>query len=202
MFGKVRRGAADRDDAVLPAQPVRRGQGLRPLDHRELPRELRPARHAAASCSTTRSPRRGLEFVDAQGHATASPASSSASTPSCASATWTPQRDWGFAGDYVEAMWLMLQQDEPDDFVMCHRRDALGARVLRARVRPRRARLRATTSSSTSSSSGRPRSTCSSAIRPRHETMLGWKPKTSFAELVRMMVDADLDLLSGRLRHS
>ncbi len=31
--------------------------------------------------------------------------------------------------------------------------------------------------------------------------VLGWKPKTSFAELVRMMVDADLDLLSGRLRH-
>jgi len=28
------------------------------------------------------------------------------------------KRDWGFAGDYVEAMWLMLQQDEPDDFVI------------------------------------------------------------------------------------
>ena len=48
------------------------------------------------------------------------------------------QRDWGFAGDYVEAMWLMLQQDEPDDYVVSHRRDALGARVLRDRVRPRR----------------------------------------------------------------
>src|ERR1041384_6912650 len=30
-----------------------------------------------------------------------------------------PQRDWGFAGDYVEAMWLMLQQDKPDDYVVC-----------------------------------------------------------------------------------
>ena len=35
-----------------------------------------------------------------------------------ASATSTPQRDWGFAGDYVEAMWLMLQQDAPDDYVV------------------------------------------------------------------------------------
>ena len=37
---------------------------------------------------------------------------------SCGWATSTPQRDWGFAGDYVEAMWLMLQQDEPDDYVV------------------------------------------------------------------------------------
>ena len=41
MFGKVQASAAERDDAVLPAQPLRRGQGLRPLDHRQLPRKLR-----------------------------------------------------------------------------------------------------------------------------------------------------------------
>ena len=50
------RGAADRADALLPALPVRRGEGLRPLHHRQLPRVLRPARDAAGSCSTT-SPR-------------------------------------------------------------------------------------------------------------------------------------------------
>ena len=47
------------------------------------------------------------------------------------------RRDWGFAGDYVEAMWLMLQADEPADYVDRHRGRALGARVrgrgLRAR---------------------------------------------------------------------
>ncbi len=32
--------------------------------------------------------------------------------------TWTQKRDWGFAGDYVKAMWLMLQQDAPDDYVV------------------------------------------------------------------------------------
>ena len=47
-------------------------------------------------------------------------------------------RDWGYARDYVEAMWLMLQQDEADDYVGCHGRPAHGARVCRAGVRPRR----------------------------------------------------------------
>ena len=44
MFGNVHAGAAERADALLAAQPLRRGQGLRPLDHRELPRELRHLR--------------------------------------------------------------------------------------------------------------------------------------------------------------
>ena len=48
------------------------------------------------------------------------------------------RRDWGFAGDYVEAMWLMLQVDEPDDYRDRHRRDALGARILRRGLRPHR----------------------------------------------------------------
>ena len=50
-------------------------------------------------------------------------------------------RDWGFAGDYVEAMWLMLQQDEPDDYVVATGDEALGARAGRAGLQPRRARL-------------------------------------------------------------
>ena len=48
------------------------------------------------------------------------------------------RRDWGFAGDFVEAMWLMLQRDEPGDYVVATGRDAHGARVLRSRLRPRR----------------------------------------------------------------
>ena len=55
---------------------------------------------------------------DPQDQPRASRRSSSGWPTSCASATSTPQRDWGFAGDYVEAMWLMLQQDEPDDYVV------------------------------------------------------------------------------------
>ena len=47
------RDAAERGDAVLSAQPLRGGEGLRPLDHGELPRELRPASRSRGSCSTT-----------------------------------------------------------------------------------------------------------------------------------------------------
>ena len=92
LVGDVRQGArgpADREDAVLPAQPVRRREGLRPLHHRQLPRELRPfcllrdtfqprSRSAAGSSSSpARSP-------------TAPPRSSSACRTSCCSATSTP----------------------------------------------------------------------------------------------------------------
>ena len=51
------------------------------------------------------------------------------------------RRDWGFAGDYVRAMWLMLQQPAPDDYVDRHRRDAQRRRVRARRVRGRRPRL-------------------------------------------------------------
>ena len=50
------------------------------------------------------------------------------------------QRDWGFAGDYVRAMWMMLQQDEPDDYVISTGVSALGPRSRRHRLRPRRPR--------------------------------------------------------------
>ena len=53
------------------------------------------------------------------------------------------RRDWGFAGDYVEAMWLMMQRDEPDRLRRGNGRGALRARVPRDRVRPCRARPRA-----------------------------------------------------------
>ena len=46
------------------------------------------------------------------------------------------ERDWGYAPDFVEAMWLMLQADEPDDYVDRHRREAHGARVLRGSPSP------------------------------------------------------------------
>ncbi len=44
------------------------------------------------------------------------------------------KRDWGYAGDYVKAMWMMLQQDEPDDFVIATGTDALDRGARRARV--------------------------------------------------------------------
>ena len=101
-------------------------------------------------------------------------------------------RDWGFAGDYVEAMWLMLQQDEPDDYVVssdetftvrefCER--AFGRLGLDYRefveIDPRYFRPAEVDLLLGRSTKAR--------------TRLGWKPRVSFDELVAMMVDADLD---------
>jgi GDPmannose 4,6-dehydratase len=63
------------------------------------------------------SPRRGIEFVTRKiSHAVARISLGKQDK----SRAWVlePKRDWGFAGDYVEAMWLMLQQDKPDDYVI------------------------------------------------------------------------------------
>ena len=103
------------------------------------------------------------------------------------------QRDWGFAGDYVEAMWLMLQADEPDDYVIATGRQrsvrdfldaAFGQLDLEWKdhveldpryIRPAEVDLLVGDAS-------------------RARDMLGWKPRVGFEELVRRMVDHDLEL--------
>jgi GDPmannose 4,6-dehydratase len=107
------------------------------------------------------------------------------------------QRDWGFAGDYVKAMWLMLQQDQPDDYVVATgqthsvRRfcelafehvglDYRSYIVLDERyMRPAEVDLLV----------GDPR---------KASEVLGWHTETSFEELVRLMVDADIKQLRGQ----
>jgi len=108
------------------------------------------------------------------------------------------KRDWGYAPEYVEAMWMMLQQDEPEDFVI------------------------------STGEAHTPRDFCEKAfgyvdldwkqfveIDPRYERpsevnylcgdstkarkILGWEPKTTFEGLVRLMVQADLDLLDDEM---
>jgi GDPmannose 4,6-dehydratase len=106
------------------------------------------------------------------------------------------RRDWGFAGDYVEAMWLMLQQDTPDDYVIAtgetHSvRDlveiAFGAADLDWKqhvivdpklLRPAEVELLQGDST-------------------KARTHLGWKPKVSFQDLIQMMVRADLERFQG-----
>ena len=51
------------------------------------------------------------------------------------------KRDWGYAPEYVEAQWRMLQQDQPDDYVIAHQRDAHDPRVPGSELRSRRAGL-------------------------------------------------------------
>ena len=193
MFGKVREVPQTETHAVLSAQPLRRGEGLRALDHRELPRELRPARLARGSCSTTRA-RAGASSSSRARSPTASRGSSSASTVSSGSATSTRKRDWGFAGDYVQAMWLMLQQDEPDDYVIATG-ETHSVREL-CEVAFARAGLDYEDHVRIDERFMRPAEVdflVGNAAKA-HEK-LGWKTHVDFAGLVEMMVDADLDLL-------
>ena len=105
------------------------------------------------------------------------------------------RRDWGFAGDYVRAMHLMLGQDEPEDYVVgtgvTHSRGGTGG----PGVRGRRAWTGATTWSPTPRSSGPAEvdKLCADPSKAREQ--LGWEPKIGFDELVGMMVESDLELL-------
>ncbi|MEX2121236.1 MAG: GDP-mannose 4,6-dehydratase [Pirellulales bacterium] len=101
-------------------------------------------------------------------------------------------RDWGFAGDYVEAMWLMLQQDTPDDYVI-----ATGVKhSVRELVEVAFGRVGLDPDEfvRTDPSLLRPAEVnhlCGDSSKARQK--LGWRPKVDFRELVEMMVDADLE---------
>ena len=107
------------------------------------------------------------------------------------------KRDWGFAGDYVRAMWLMLQQDKPEDFVVATGETHSVREFLEIAfshvglkyedyvvidpefIRPAEVELLL----------GNP---------AKAKATLGWQPKVSFEQLVTMMVDADMDRQMGK----
>lgn len=108
------------------------------------------------------------------------------------------KRDWGFAGDYVEAMWLMLQQEKPEDYVVAtgethsvkeFLQEAFGyagldwekyVKIDKRYFRPTEVDLLLGDSS-------------------KARKKLGWKPKVGFKQLVQMMVDADMALIDRQL---
>jgi GDPmannose 4,6-dehydratase len=107
----------------------------------------------------------------------------------------TASRDWGFAGDYVRAMHLMLAQDAPTDYVIgsgvTHSVEKLVDTAFRT------AGLNWRDHVVTDAAFIRPAEVdrlCADPAKARDE--LGWEPKIGFEELVEMMVDADLDLLA------
>jgi len=140
------------------------------------------------------SPRRGLEFVTRK-VTDAVARIKLGLTDSLSLGNLDAHRDWGFAGDYVRAMWLMLQQDGPDDFVIATGEShsvkelvevAFGHAGLdwqkHVRLDPKLLRP---------AEVDHLIGDCSKA-----RTTLNWRPKVDFAGLVRMMVDADLARLS------
>jgi GDPmannose 4,6-dehydratase len=107
------------------------------------------------------------------------------------------KRDWGYAKEYVEAMWLMLQQDTPDDYVIATGQTHSVQQFLEAAFEHVKLNWRDHVE-----------------IDPRYyrpaevdvligdstkaRTRLGWQPRTSFPDLVRLMVDADIKLLADQ----
>ena len=101
------------------------------------------------------------------------------------------KRDWGFAGDYVEAMWLMLQQEEADDYVV-----ATGVTTTvrdMCRIAFEYVELNYEDHVVIDPAFFRPAEVEVLLGNPgKAERTLGWTPKTSLESLIRMMVDADL----------
>lgn len=142
------------------------------------------------------SPRRGLEFVTRKITNGVARIKLGLARELLLGSTW-PRRDWGFAGDYVEAMWLMLQQEKPEDYVIATGETHSVQEFLEAAfnhvnldwkeyvkvdskfVRPAEVQLLK-----------------GDASKAKKE--LGWQPKVSFSELVKMMVDADLRALEDK----
>ncbi len=104
------------------------------------------------------------------------------------------KRDWGFAGDYVEAMWLMLQQEQPDDYVIATGETHSIRELLD--VAFRHVGLDYKEYVVIDSKFIRPAEVdflCGDASKAKK--VLGWKPKISFEQLIKMMVDNDVVLL-------
>ncbi len=139
------------------------------------------------------SPRRGLEFVTRKVTDGVARIKLGLSD-SLPMGNLDAQRDWGFAGDYVRAMWLMLQQDEPDDYVVSTGVTHTVKRLVELAfshagldwqkyvkidqrfIRPAEVDLLI----------GDP---------AKAKNILGWEPTVDFSTLVRMMVDADIQRL-------
>jgi len=140
------------------------------------------------------SPRRGLEFVTRKiSHGVAK--IHLGQSDHVVLGNLSAKRDWGFAGDYVRAMWLMLQQEKPQDFVVAtgqnhtvaeFAKEAFGVvgidnwekyvKVSKELFRPAEVDF-----------------LIGDAKNARR--VLGWEPQTSFKDLVKMMVESDIELL-------
>ncbi len=110
------------------------------------------------------------------------------------------KRDWGYAKDYVEMMWLMLQQEKPDDYV-----------IASGETHSVKEFVEAAFEAAGIKSWERYIKIDPSLIRPAEVMLLqgdttkareklGWKPKTSFKELVKMMVEADMKLVEQEMK--
>ena len=197
MFGKVREAPQNERTPFYPRSPY----GVAKVYGHFITVNYRES-YGLYCCSgilfNHESPRRGLEFVTRKvTHGAA--AIKLGLQDRLALGNLEARRDWGFAGDYVEAMWLMLQQPEPDDYVIAtgesHSvRELVDVAFARVGLDPDEYLARD------------PR-----LLRPaevehlvgdyaKAREQLDWYPRTGFEELIQHMVDADLELLASGVR--
>lgn len=198
MFGKVRKVPQNEDTPFYPRSPY----GAAKVYGHWITVNYRES-YDLFACSgilfNHESPRRGLEFVTHKvTHGAAKIKLGLADELRLGNLE--AQRDWGYVGDYVEAMWLMLQQDEPDDYVIATGKThsvrelcevAFGYLGLDYRdyvvsdpkfYRPAEVDQ-----------------LVGDASKARR--VLGWQPRVSFEELIHIMVDADTEALQRMLRN-
>lgn len=190
MFGKVRETPQTEKTPFYPRSPY----GVAKVFGHYITVNYRES-HGIFACSAIgfnhESPRRGLEFVTRK-------VTHQVARIKCGLArkllmgNLDAKRDWGFAGDYVMAMWMMLRQAEPDDYVLATGKTHSIRELLEAAfgavgldwgkyveidpklIRPAEVDY-----------------LCGDGTKAREK--LGWEPEVGFEELIKMMVDADLE---------
>jgi GDPmannose 4,6-dehydratase len=192
MFGKVRESPQSEETPFYPRSPY----GVAKVYGHFITVNYRESYNLYATSGILfnhESPRRGLEFVTRKvSYAVAKIKLGLADRLKLGN--MDAKRDWGYAGDYVAAMWMMLQQDEPSDFVV-------GTEVQHSvrdlvQIAFDHVALDWQEYVEHDESLLRPAEVdtlVANASKARQQ--LGWEPTVDFSQLVRMMVDADMDLL-------
>ena len=191
MFGNYP-GAKNESSPFLPRSPY----GVAKIFAHNMTKHYREAYDMFACCGILfnhESPLRGLEFVTRRISYEISQIKYKKKKDKIHLGNLKAKRDWGFAGDYVEAMWLMLQQNNPDDYVVATGESHSVEEFLSLAteitdlgdwhdlVEIDKKLLRPTEIDDLVGDSS------------KAQQILGWKPKVSFKELVKMMVEHDMD---------
>lgn len=197
MFGKVRESPQSEKTVFHPRSPY----GVAKVYGHNITVNYRES-YGLFACSgilfNHESPRRGLEFVTRKiSHTVANIRLGLAGELRLGNLE--AKRDWGFAGDYVKAMWLMLQQDEPDDYVIGTGETHSVAEFVE--IAFSHVGLDWRQHVTIDPAFYRPAEVDLLLADPRkaHEK-LGWKPEMTFKNLVAEMVDADIERLGGQQR--
>ena len=190
MFGKVRASPQDETTPFYPRSPY----GVAKVYGHFITVNYRES-YGLFACSgilfNHTSPRRGMEFVTRKVAAGAA-AIKLGGQDKIKLGNLDAKRDWGYAGDYVRAMWLMLEQDKPDDYVIASGESHSVQELVELAFA--RVGLDWNKHVEVDPALFRPAEVehlIGNSKKARQ--VLGWEPKVSFSELVRIMVDAELE---------